>query len=96
MIFRAVVQATGPRSAVVPGGSMDPTRAATAIAASRACDLAVAASIVAAEAFEVVASIVVVEASEAVEAAEAVEADVAAVVAGKRCESYYEITGARI
>ena len=76
-------------SEVVPGDSMDPTRAATAIVASRAWDLAVAASIVAAsvmaaEAFAAVASIaVVVEVSEVVEAAGVA----AAVVAGKRCES---------
>jgi hypothetical protein len=75
---------------------MDPTRAATAIGASPVCDLAVgtsvvAASIVAAEAFEVGASVAVVEVSEVVAAA-----DVAAVVAGKRFESYNEITGARI
>ena len=84
-------------SEVVTGDSMDPTHAATAIVASPACDLAVvaasivAASIVAAEAFGVVASVGVVEVSAVVEAA-----GVAAVVAGKRCESYYEITGARI
>jgi hypothetical protein len=42
-------------SEAVPGDSMDPTHAATAIVASPAWDLAVAASIVAAEAFEVVA-----------------------------------------
>ena len=70
------------RSEVVPGDSMDPTHAATAIVASRARDLAVATSIVAVEAFAVVASIVVVEASEVVEAA-----GVAAVVAGKCGES---------
>ena len=69
-------------SEVVPGGSMDPTHAATAIVASPARDLAAATSIVAAEAFEVVASVVVVEASEVVEAAE-----VAASVVGKCCES---------
>ena len=70
------------RLEVVPGDSMVPTRAATAIAASPACDLAVAASIVAAEAFEAVASVVAVEASE-------VEAVVVAVgvVAGKSDES---------
>jgi hypothetical protein len=79
------------RSEVVPGDSTDPTHAATAIVASPVCDLAVAASIVAAEAFGVVALVVVAEVSEVVEAA-----GVAAVVAGKRCESYYEITGAQI
>ena len=72
---------TGVRSEVVPEDSMDPTHAATAIVAPPAWDLAVAtsvvaASIVAAEAFEVVASVVVVEAVE-----------VAAVVAGKCCGS---------
>ena len=67
---------TGVRSEVVPEDSMDPTHAATAIVASPARDLAVATSIVAAEAFEVVASVVVVEAVE-----------VAAVVAGKCCGS---------
>jgi hypothetical protein len=51
---------------------MDPVRAATAIVASPACGLAVAASIVAAEAFEVAAVVVAV---------------VAAVAAGKRRES---------
>jgi hypothetical protein len=51
---------------------MDPVRAATAIVAFPACDLAVAASIVAAEAFEVAAVVVAV---------------VEAVVAGKRRES---------
>jgi hypothetical protein len=88
VIFRAAVQATGMRSEVVPGDSMDPTHAATAIVASPAWDLAVAASIVAAsamaaEAFVVVASVAVVEASEVVEAAGVA----AAGVAGKRCES---------
>ena len=72
------------RSEVVPGDSMDPTHAATAIVASPACDLAVAASIVAAEAFEAVASVVVVEASEV---AAVVVAVVGAVAAGKRRES---------
>ena len=79
VIFRAAVQATGMRSEVVPGDSMDPMRAATAIVASPACDLAVAASIVAAE-----ASIVAAEASEV---AAVVGAVVGAVVAGKRRES---------
>jgi hypothetical protein len=79
VIFRAAVQATGMRSEVVPGDSMDPTHAATAIVASPACDLAVAASIVAAE-----ASVVVVEASEV--AAVAVAA-VGAAVGDKRRES---------
>ena len=84
---------TGVPSEVVTGDSMDPTRAATAIVASPAWDLAVAASIVAAlvmaaEAFVVMASVAVAEVSEVVEASEAVEAaGVAAVVAGKRCES---------
>ena len=84
MIFRAAVQATGMRSEVVPGDSMDPMHAATAIVASPAWDLAVAASIVAAG-----ASVGVVEASvvAAVEASEVVEAEVAAVVAGECCES---------
>ena len=41
VIFRAAVQVTGVRSEAVPGDSMDPTRGATAIAASPACDLAV-------------------------------------------------------
>ena len=60
-------------SEVVPGHSMDPTHAATAIVASPAWDLAVATSVVAVEASEVAAaSAVVVEAAE-----------VAAVVAGK-------------
>ena len=77
-IFRAAVRATGMHSEVVPGDSTDPVRAATAIVASPACDLAVAASIVVA-----VASVVVVEASEGA----AVVVAVAAVVAGKRRES---------
>ena len=96
VIFRAAVQETGVRSEEVPGDLMDPTHAATAIAASPAWDLAVAASIAAAEAFEVVASVmaaeafvaevseVVEEVSEVVEAAGGVAA---AVVADKRCES---------
>ena len=88
MIFRAAVQATGMRSEVVPGDSMDPTHAATAIVVFPAWDLAVAASIVAAsvmaaEALVAVASVAVVEVSEVVEAAGVA----AAVVAGKRCES---------
>jgi len=95
VIFRAAVQATGMRSEVVPGDSMDPTHAATAIVASPAWDLAVAALIAAAEAFEVVASVMAEEASEAVasvavvEVSEVVEAGgvAAAAVAGKRCES---------
>ena len=95
MIFRAAVQATGMRSEVVPGDSMDPMHAPTAIAASPAWDLAVAALIAAAEAFEVVASVMAEEASEAVasvagvEVSEVVaEAGVAAAAgAGKRCES---------
>jgi hypothetical protein len=97
VIFRAAVQVTGVRSEVVPGDSMDPTHAATAIVASPACDLAVvaasivAALIVVAEAFGVVALVVVVEVSEVVEAAGA-----AAAGAGRPYESYYEITGARI
>ena len=65
-------------SEVVPGDSMDPTHAATAIVASPAWDLAVAASAVAVEASEVVAAASAV----AVEGAEVV-----AVVAGKCCES---------
>jgi hypothetical protein len=68
-------------SEVVPGDSMDRTHAATAIVAHQAWDLAVAASIAA-----VVASVAVVEAFE-VAAVVAVEAEVAAVVAGKCCES---------
>ena len=79
MIFRAVVQVTGMPSEVVPGDSMERRHAATAIAASPACDLEVATSVGAAEAFEVVASVVVVEAVEVV-----------AVVAGKCRESWYE------
>ena len=66
------VQVTGIPSEVVPGDSMDPVRSATAIVASPACDLAVAASVVAAEAFEVAAVVVAVA---------------EAVVAGKRRES---------
>jgi hypothetical protein len=54
-IFRAVVEVTGTPSEVVPEDSTDPTPAATAIEASPAWDLAVEASIVAAEAFEAVA-----------------------------------------
>jgi len=80
VISRAVVPVTGMPSEVVPGDSMDPVRAATAIVASPAWDLAAAASIVAAEAFEAVASVVVGEASE-------VAAVVGAVAAGKRRES---------
>ena len=90
MIFRAVAQVTGMPSEVVPGDSMDRAHAAIAIVASPAWDLAVAASIVAAGASVVVveASVVAaVEASEVVEA-EVVEAEVAAVVAGKHCESW--------
>jgi len=87
VIFRAVVQGTGMPSEVVPGDSMDPTHAATAIVAFPAWDLAVA-SVVAAEAFEVVASVVAVEASEVVAPVVVVEpAEVAAAVAGKCCES---------
>jgi len=88
VIFRAAVQVTGMRSEVVPGDSMDPTHAATAIVASPAWDLAVATSVVAvevstvAEAFEVVGSVVVVEAPEVV----VVVVEVA-VAAGKCCES---------
>jgi hypothetical protein len=78
---------TGMLSEAVPGDSMDPTHAATAIVASPAWDLAVAASAVAVEASEVVAAASAV----AVEGAEVV-----AVVAGKCCESWYEITGAWI
>jgi hypothetical protein len=84
VIFRAAVLLTGVPSEAVPGDSMDPVRAATAIVASPACNLAVPASIVAAEAFEAVASVVVVEASEV---AAVVVAVVGAVVAGKRRES---------
>ena len=73
-----MVQVTGMPSEVVPGDSMDPTHAATAIVASPAWDLAVAASAVAVEASEVVAAASAV----AVEGAEVV-----AVVAGKCCES---------
>ena len=61
-------------SEAVPEDSTDPTRAATAIVAPPAWDLAVAASVVVEE--------VAVAASVAV-----VEAEVAAVVAGKYCES---------
>lgn len=92
VIFRAVqVQLTGTPSEAVPAGSMDPVRAATATVAFPAWDLvvavsAVAASIVAAEAFEavVVASVAVVVASEV---AEAGAAAVVAVAADKRRES---------
>jgi hypothetical protein len=73
VIFRAALLVTGMPSEVVPGDSTDPARAATAIVASPACDLAVAASIVVA-----VASVVVVEASEV-----AVVVAVGAVDAGK-------------
>jgi hypothetical protein len=80
---------------------MDPTHAATAIVAPPAWDLGaatsvVAASTVAAEAVEVVASAAVVVASAAAVEASAVAVDavaadeVAAVVAGKRGESWYE------
>ena len=79
MISRAAVWVTGMPSEAVPADSMDPVRAATAIVASPACDLAVAASIVAAEAFEV--------AAEAFEVAAVVVAVAEAVVAGKRRES---------
>jgi hypothetical protein len=72
VIFRAAVLVTGMPSEVAPGDSTDPVRAATAIVASPACDLAVVASIVAAEASEVAAVVVAV---------------VGAVVAGKRRES---------
>ena len=91
IIFRAVAQVTGMPSEVVPEDSMDRTHAATAIVAPPAWDLAVATSVVPVEASEVVvaASAVVVEASEVVAASVvAVEAaEVAAVVAGKCCES---------
>ena len=73
--FRAVVQVTGMLSEAVPEDSTDPTRAATAIVAPPAWDLAVAASVVG-----VAASVEAVAAS-----AVAVVADVAAVVAGKHC-----------
>ena len=59
-------------SEVVPGDSMDPMHAATAIVASPVWDPAVAASIVAVEASEAAAVVVAV---------------VEAVVAGKRRES---------
>ena len=75
MIFRAVAQVTGMPSEVVRGDSMDPRRAATAIAASPAWDLA-AASIVVVEVSAEAASVVVVE-----------DDEVAAVVAGKCRES---------
>lgn len=92
-IFRAApVQLTGMPSEAVPEDSMEPLRAATAIVASPAWDLAAevsaaAASIVAAEGFEeaVEASVAVVEAFEG--AAAVVVAVVVAVVAGKRRES---------
>jgi hypothetical protein len=82
-------------SEVAPGDSMDRTHAAIATVAFPAWDLVAAASIVAVAASiaavvasiaAVVASVVVVEAFE-VAAAEVVEAEVAAVVAGKCCES---------
>jgi hypothetical protein len=75
-IFRAVVQVTGMPSEAVPEDSTDPTRAATAIAAPPASDLAVADSVEAAASVEAVAA-----------SAVAVAADVAAVVAGKHCGS---------
>jgi hypothetical protein len=67
---------------------MDRTHAAIATVAFPAWDLVAAASIAAvvASIAAVVASVVVVEAFE-VAAAEVVEAEVAAVVAGKCCES---------
>ena len=61
-------------SEVVPGDSMDPTHATTAIVAPPACDLAVAASVVAVEVSAAAASVVEVEAE---------AGEVAAVVAGK-------------
>lgn len=100
VISRAAARVTGMPSAVVPGDSMDPMRAVTAIVASPVWDLAVeasiavAASIVAAVASVVVAAAAVVEVSEVVVEAAGVAAVVA--VAGKRYESDYEITGARI
>jgi hypothetical protein len=55
VIFRAVVAATVVPSEVVRGVSMDPMPAVTPIEASPAWDLAVEASIAAAEAFEAAA-----------------------------------------
>lgn len=85
---------TGMPSVVVPGDSMDPMHGATAIVASPAWDLGVAAeaSIAAAAASIVAVEALVVAAAASGVAAEApaVAADaraVAAVVAGKRCES---------
>jgi hypothetical protein len=66
-------------SEVVPGDSMDPTHAATALVASPAWDLAVATSVVAVAPEVAVASEVAVEAAE-----------VAAVVAGECCESKFK------
>ena len=63
-------------SEAVPGDSMDPTHAATVIVVSPAWDLAVATSAEVVEVPAAAASVVVVEAAE-----------VAAVVAGKCCES---------
>ena len=86
---------TGTRSEVVPGGSMDPTHAATAIVAPPVWDLEVVASgalqvvasVVTAEPLEVVASVVAGDALE-VAAADALEVAAAdEVVAGKRWES---------
>lgn len=87
--FRAAVRVTGVPSEVVPGDSMDPVHAPIVVVDLPACDLAVAASIAAAEAFEVVASVVAVASAVAVEASEVAAAvvAVAAVVAGKRPES---------
>lgn len=84
VIFRAVAEVTGTPLEAVPGDSMDPVRATTAIVAPPACGLAAADSIVAAEVFEAVAPVVVAVASEV---AAVVVAVVEAAVAGKRCES---------
>jgi hypothetical protein len=72
---------------------MDPTHVATAIVASPAWDLVVATSVVAVEvsavvAFAAAASVVAAEAFEVEASGVVVDApEVAAVVAGKRCES---------
>ena len=88
-IFRAAVRATGMRSEAVPGDSMDPTHAATAIVASPAWDPAVEASIVAASVMAAVAFAAAVASVAGVEVfAVAEAAGVAAVAAaGRRCES---------
>jgi hypothetical protein len=84
-------------SEVVPGDSMDPTHAATALVASPAWDLAVATSVVAVAPEVAVASEVAVAPEVAVASEVAAEAaEVAAVVAGECLRIEVQITGARI